>query len=68
MSGKDKKYLDKFFVLKEGYYRPICLYDGIHYEKCPNNENGLCKTKYQSLPRHLYHDFDGKNAINCLCG
>lgn len=47
-----------------------CLYDGIHYEKCSNNQNGLCKTVYLSFKafKLLYHPFDGKNYIKCLCG
>ncbi len=47
-----------------------CLYDGIHSPKCPNNENGLCRTIYLTLEAFmlLFHKFDGKNYIKCLCG
>ena len=50
--------------------RAKCLYDGIHHEKCFNNENGLCKTIYLEMDGFfkLYHEFDGKNYIKCLCG
>lgn len=60
--------LDVFFPKINGFYRPICLYNGIVEEKCPNNRNSLCSSKYKELPKHLYHEFDGKNAIKCLCG
>ena len=49
-------------------FRFKCLYDGIHNPKCPNNENGLCKTVYKDWPEDLLHPFDGKNYIKCLCG
>ena len=50
--------------------RPKCLYDGIHNSKCPNNINGLCMTIYTTLESFmlLFHVFDGKNYIKCLCG
>lgn len=50
--------------------RAKCKYDGIYYEKCPNNENGLCRTIYCSIESFmfLFHEFDGKNYIKCLCG
>ena len=50
--------------------RPKCLYDGIHNDKCPNNEDGRCRTVYLTLRAFmlLYHEFDGKNYIKCLCG
>lgn len=50
--------------------RAKCLYDGVHYEKCPNNDNGLCRTIYPSIEAFmfLFHEFDGKNYIKCLCG
>lgn len=60
--------LKVFFPLINGYFRPICLYNGYNFEKCNNNENSLCKTKYKELPIDLFHRFDGKNAIKCLCG
>ena len=50
------------FANKEGY-KFICK-----YYKCPNNQNGLCKTLYKTLPIDLLHEFDGKNIIKCLCG
>ena len=49
-------------------YRFKCLYDGIRYDKCSCNENGLCRTIYKEFPKDLIHDFDGKNYIKCLCG
>lgn len=55
-------------TFKDGYYRFHCRYDGFHYEKCPNNNNGICKTKYKELPIKLLHSFDNKNIIKCLCG
>jgi hypothetical protein len=50
--------------------RAKCLYDGVYFEKCPNNENGLCRTIYSTIESFmlLFHDFDGKNYIKCLCG
>ena len=50
--------------------RAKCLYDGIYYEKCPNNENGICKTIYLDLNSFciLFHKFDKRNYIKCLCG
>lgn len=45
-----------------------CLYNGIDYPKCPNNEKGLCKIIYLEYPYHLIHKFDGKNNVKCLCG
>lgn len=50
----------------DGYYRFYCRYDGFHYEKCLNNENGICKTKYKDFPLILIHKFDNKNIIKCL--
>ncbi len=49
-------------------YKFFCLYDGVHYPKCFNNDNGLCRTTYLTFPYHLLHPFDGKNYIKCLCG
>ena len=49
-------------------YRFFCLYNGIDFEKCSNNENGMCKTIYYQFPFNLIHNFDGKNCIKCLCG
>ena len=51
-------------------FRARCLYDGKHNSKCPNNENGLCRTIYLTLKSFiiLFHKFDGKNYIKCLCG
>lgn len=50
--------------------RAKCLYDGINGKKCPNNENGLCKTIYPDIKsfKFLCHEFDGYNYIKCLCG
>lgn len=62
------KEVKMFFPIIDGYYRVICLYDGHTADKCPNNENHLCKTKYVALPNGLFHKWDGKNAIKCLCG
>lgn len=45
-----------------------CLYNGIDYPKCLNNDNGLCRTNYNEYPYYLIHRFDGKNNIKCLCG
>ena len=47
-----------------------CLYDGIHFEKCLNNDNSICNTVYFTLESFcsLFHEFDGKNYIKCLCG
>ena len=45
-----------------------CLYNGKDYEKCPNNDNGMCRTIYKQFPFNLLHEFDGKNFIKCLCG
>lgn len=71
MVNDDK--LDIFFpefIDKNGrrYYRSVCLYNGVVYPKCQNNENSLCMTRYFKRPRHLYHKWDGKNAVKCLCG
>ncbi len=60
--------LDTFFPKIDGFYRPICLYNGIVADKCPNNEDSLCKTKLLDYPRELYHEWDGKNAWKCNCG
>lgn len=49
-------------------YRFKCKYDGINFDACPCNENGLCRTVYQTFPISLLHEFDGKNYIKCLCG
>ena len=49
-------------------YRFFCLYNGEDFEKCPNNDNGMCKTIYYAFPKDLLHPFDGKNVIKCLCG
>lgn len=49
-------------------YRFPCLYNGIHFPKCLNNENGMCKTIYTDFPYNLLHEFDDKNHIKCLCG
>ena len=50
--------------------KPKCLYDGVHYGLCPNNNNGKCKTIYKTMEGFflLFHKFDGKNYIKCLCG
>ena len=50
--------------------RPKCLYNGIDNFKCSNNENSLCRTVYLTIESFmlLYHPFDGKNYIKCLCG
>ena len=50
--------------------RAKCLYDGKNNPKCSNNENGLCITVYLTLKGFilLFHEFDGKNYIKCLCG
>ena len=52
----------------DGYWRFICQYNGQHFEVCPNNNNGICRTKYKDYPINLLHNFDGKNVIKCLCG
>lgn len=46
----------------------LCLYNGVDFPKCFNNENDKCKTDYLSYPYNLIHRFDGKNNIKCLCG
>lgn len=56
------------FILFNGYIRFYCRYDGKHFEKCSNNENGICKKKYLFFPEILLHPFDKKNYIKCLCG
>lgn len=40
------------------------------YFDCPNNEIGICKTVYFNLKSFcdLFHEFDGKNYVKCLCG
>ena len=50
--------------------RAKCFYDGIHFIKCPNNDNGICRTIYPDLKSFilLFHEFDNKNYIKCLCG
>lgn len=65
LTGKFKMYS---FILFNGYVRFYCRYDGNNFEKCPNNENGLCRTKYLYFPNVLIHKFDKKNCIKCLCG
>ena len=45
-----------------------CRYDGKHYEQCPNNDNGICRTKYLWLSQVMKHPFDGKNRVKCPCG
>jgi hypothetical protein len=49
-------------------YQFPCLYNGVDYEKCPNNNKGMCRTIYYTYPINLLHVFDGKNHIKCLCG
>lgn len=70
MKNKDKleDKLDIFFPKIDGFYRPICLYNGRVAERCPCNDNGLCMTKLLDYPRNFYHEFDGKNAWKCQCG
>ena len=68
LTDKEKKKLDMFFPKIRFLYQPICLYNGIVAPKCLNNKDSLCITKYSTRPRHLYHRWDGKNAIKCLCG
>ena len=60
--------LDVFFPEVEGYYRAVCLYNGVVDKECPNNHNSLCSTKYIIRPESMYHPWDGRNAIKCLCG
>lgn len=60
--------LGVFFPKIDGFYRAICLYNGFVNDKCPNNRNSLCATKYIIKPETLYHLWEGKNAIKCLCG
>ena len=50
--------------------RAKCFYDGKHNLKCFNNVNGLCLTIYPDIESFmfLFHEFDGKNYIKCLCG
>ena len=48
----------------------MCKYNGKDYELCPNNEDGVCMTIYPTIEAFcfLYHKFDDKNYIKCLCG
>lgn len=55
-------------IFKEETHRFFCKYDGVHFDQCPCNEDGLCRTRYLSYPATLIHPFDGKNTIKCLCG
>ena len=50
--------------------KPKCFYNGIENEQCPNNKNNICRTVYPTIESFmsLYHPFDGKNYIKCLCG
>ena len=57
-----------FFPIIDGYYRVICLYNGYVDDKCTNNENSLCSAKYVDFPEGLFHHWDGRNCIKCLCG
>ena len=59
-----------YYKLRMKYmeYKFFCLYNGVDFEKCPNNNKGMCKTVYTSFPINLLHKFDGKNVIKCLCG
>lgn len=49
---------------------PMNLRAKCMYYDCPNNVIGLCKTIYLTIKGFcfLYHSFDGKNYIKCLCG
>ncbi|MFW6173325.1 MAG: hypothetical protein ACOC5T_06225 [Elusimicrobiota bacterium] len=68
LTEREKDELDVYFPKIGEYYRAICLYNGDKADKCPNNKNSLCVVRYKERPRELYHKFDGKNAIKCLCG
>jgi hypothetical protein len=59
---------DRMFIKVKRGYRPICLYNGLVADKCPNNLGCTCSQTYPDYPRHLYHDWDGKNVLKCLCG
>ena len=49
---------------------PVNLRAKCLYYDCPNNYLGLCRTIYSSIESFclLYHPYDGKNFIKCLCG
>ncbi len=68
LTEEEKDELDVYFPKINEYYRAVCLYNGDKAGKCPNNQNSLCSAKYKERPRELYHQWDGKNAIKCLCG
>ncbi len=68
LTKEEKNKLDIFFPKVGKYYRAMCLYNGVIAPECPNNESNLCNTNYTEKPRHLYHRWDSKNAIKCLCG
>jgi len=56
------------YIKTEKGYIFLCKYDGLNYQKCFNNYNGICKTIYSKFPFNLLHSYDGKNIIKCLCG
>ncbi|MBY8983416.1 MAG: hypothetical protein KGD57_10725 [Candidatus Lokiarchaeota archaeon] len=60
--------MSKYYIKTKKGYQFKCLYNGLIYLKCPNNENSLCQTIYKEFPFSLLHKFDGKNIIKCLCG
>lgn len=35
---------------------------------CPCNKDGLCVTKFISIPKNNFHEFDGDNIIKNFCG
>jgi len=49
-------------------YHAICRYDGRMFQRCPNNEKGLCKSATPCVPKHLCHEPDAKNNWKCPCG
>jgi len=60
-------YDPSWWVEESGKIRPVCLYDGVHYLKCSNNDNGLCITELETVPKHLCHYPDANNW-KCPCG
>ena len=57
-----------FHRMPDGTLRPVCLYNGLQFERCTWNDDSLCVVPLDDYPRILYHDFDGKNCWHCPCG
>lgn len=60
----NEKYISLLsYNVKNKYYRFNC-----YCYECPVNNDGLCRTKFFSLPFHNLHEFDNDNIIRNFCG